>query len=83
MYASETFSDTLGFGRQPPMSDSQANNVRLECSAPLSNECPLLMKLCSSPVFSRAELPARERSLHLVGVQKCSHCQLFYKMFGK
>lgn len=41
MYTShECFSETLGGARHPPTSDPQANNVRLECSAPLSNECP-------------------------------------------
>ena len=40
-----------------PNSDPQANSVKLECSAPFSNECSLLKKLCSSPMFSRAELP--------------------------
>lgn len=74
MYTSyEIFSESF-FIRHPPTSDPQANNVRLECSAPLSNECTLLKKLCSSPVFSRTELHVRERSLHLVGVQKCFYC---------
>lgn len=56
--------------------DPQANNVRLECSAPLSNECLLLKKIKTTlpPLFSRADLPVRNRSLHLLGVQKCFRC---------
>lgn len=61
-------------------SDPQTNNVRLECSAPLSNECLMLRETRLLPlVFSRADLYVREDFSAFIKVYKRFFLNYFFQ----